>query len=129
MDATGTVRKYSKSDNLEDEFNAVVVNLGSLGIILSIKIQCEKAFNLEQIEYPAKLEHVRIFQIRKIKSSTNMNIVEKMLQSLDVHMKSSDHFRMFWYPHSDDVMVYNVSRTTKVTNLTKNIKNKIIYRI
>jgi hypothetical protein len=38
-----------------------------------------------------------------------------MLQSLDVHMKSSDHFRMFWYPHSDDVMVYNVSRTTKVT--------------
>jgi L-gulonolactone oxidase len=61
MDALGTVRKYKKSENLSDEFYAVLVNLGCLGVMLSMKLQCEKAFKLEQIEYPAKLEDVRTF--------------------------------------------------------------------
>lgn len=41
---------------------------------------------------------------------------KKVLQSLEVHAKSSDHFRAFWYPHTDNVMVYHASRTNNVNN-------------
>lgn len=91
--ASGEIRTYSKISN-PDEFGAVKCSLGCLGIILSVKIQCESAFRLEQIEYTAKLEDV--------------------LQSLDTYLKSSDHFRMLWYPHTDYAMCYNASRTSKV---------------
>jgi L-gulonolactone oxidase len=58
MDANGTIHKYSKTDNLNDEFYGSVVSLGCLGIVISLKIQCEPAFKLEQIEWPGKLEDV-----------------------------------------------------------------------
>ena len=93
MLASGEIKTYSKMSNSE-EFGAVLCSLGCLGIILSVKIQCEPAFKLEQIEYPAKLEDV--------------------LQSLDSYTKSCDHFRMLWYPHTDYVLCYSASRTEKV---------------
>lgn len=58
MDSTGRVVQLKKSDNLNDEFYASVVSLGCLGIVLSLTIQCEAAFNLEEIQYPAKLDDV-----------------------------------------------------------------------
>jgi hypothetical protein len=79
MDAQGKIRKYSKTENLNDDFYAVVVNLGCMGIILSIKMQCEKAFNLEQIEYPAKLEHVCIMSFLLQKCNLII-IVIKLIQ-------------------------------------------------
>ena len=59
MLANGEIKTYSNEDN-SSEFKAVVLSLGCLGIILVVKLQCEKAFNLEQIEYAAKLEDVRV---------------------------------------------------------------------
>lgn len=91
--ASGELKTYSKTSNPE-EFGAVLCSLGCLGIIVAVEIQCEPAFKLEQIEYPAKLEDV--------------------LGSLDSYLKSSDHFRMLWYPHTDYAMCYAASRTTKV---------------
>ena len=49
---------------------------------------------MEQIEFPAKLDDV--------------------LQSLDSYLNSSDHFRAFWYPHTENVMCYSISRTSQV---------------
>lgn len=86
-----------EQENAEDdnnEFNAIVCSLGCLGVIVSVKLQCEKSFRLEQIEVGAKLEDV--------------------LQSLDVYAKSSDHFRMFWYPHTEFAVCYSATRTDKV---------------
>lgn len=40
-----------------------------------------------------------------------------MLENLDVHISSSDHFRAMWYPHTDDCLVFHLSRTTKVSSV------------
>ena len=58
--ASGEIQTYSKEKN-SDLFPAVLCSLGCLGIILTATIQCEKAFRLEQIEYPAKLDDVNHF--------------------------------------------------------------------
>jgi len=93
MLANGEIRTYSRMSHSE-HFPAVLFSLGCFGIILAVKIQCEPAFNLEQIEFPAKLDDV--------------------LQSLDSYLNSSDHFRAFWYPHTENVMCYSISRTSQV---------------
>jgi hypothetical protein len=62
MLATGEVKTYSKTANSE-EFLGVLLSLGCLGILLTAKIQCEKAYKLEQIEFPIKLEDVRSLKI------------------------------------------------------------------
>lgn len=95
MLASGETRIYSSQSN-PDDFNAMLCSLGCLGVILNVKLQCEKSFRLEQIEFGAKLEDV--------------------LQSLDVYVKSSDHFRMFWYPHTEFAICYSATRTDKVTH-------------
>ena len=77
MDALGNVRTLTKAEGeVNDEFHASVVGLGCLGVILSVRFQCEESFNLEQIVFPGKLEHV--------------------LASLQTHLNNSEHFRMFW---------------------------------
>ncbi|CAF0725327.1 unnamed protein product [Brachionus calyciflorus] len=105
--ASGKIKTYSKTQNSE-EFGAVLCSLGCLGVILTVTIECEPAFKLEQIEFPAKLEDV--------------------LHSLDSYKKSSDHFRMLWYPHTDHVLCYSASRTNKTVNPRKFnwIKDRII---
>ena len=92
MLASGEIRTYSASTSTE--FGAVLCSLGCLGLILSMKLQCEPLFHLEQIEYTTQLEYA--------------------LETLDVHVKASDHFRMFWYPHTDFVQCIGASRTRKV---------------
>lgn len=92
MLASGEVKKYSAKVNGE-LFPATLCSLGCLGAIISVTFQCERAFRLEQVEFGAPLEDV--------------------LQSLDVFAKSSDHFRMFWYPHTDFALCYSASRTDK----------------
>lgn len=93
MLASGEIKTYSATSN-SDVFKAVLCSLGCLGVMVSVKLQCEPCFRLEQIEYGAKLDDV--------------------LQSLDVYVKSSDHFRMLWYPHTDYVICYGAKRTDKV---------------
>lgn len=90
MHASGEIKKYTPTSS---EFPALLCSLGCLGVILSVKLQCERAFHLEHVEHGARLDDV--------------------LQSLDVYVKSSDHFRMFWYPHTDFVQCISATRTNK----------------
>lgn len=46
IDGTGKVNKFSKSDNLNDNFYGAVVSMGLLGIITSVTLQCVPAFNI-----------------------------------------------------------------------------------
>lgn len=96
--ASGEVKSYNRQSEI---FPALLCSLGCLGIILNVTIQCEPAFRLEQIEYGAKLEDI--------------------LSSLDQNINSSDHFRAFWYPHTDNAICYHASRTNK--EITKKPKN------
>ena len=57
MKADGDVFTVSRETD-ERTFLAACVSLGALGVILSVKIQCEPAFHLEQIRYGAKRKKV-----------------------------------------------------------------------
>jgi FAD/FMN-containing dehydrogenase len=58
MLASGEIKCYNQSS---DEFPAILCSLGCLGVILSMTVQCEKKFKLEQIEYCGRLEDVKLF--------------------------------------------------------------------
>jgi len=47
-------------DKATEIFQAARLSLGALGIIVSVKLQCEPAFNLQQVQYSAPLKDVRI---------------------------------------------------------------------
>ena len=55
--ASGVVKTLTR-DNDEDLFRAASVALGTLGIILSVKLKVEPAFKLEHTQTPDTLEHV-----------------------------------------------------------------------
>jgi L-gulonolactone oxidase len=57
MTASGEVIHISKEEN-SDLLPATTLSLGSLGIILTVTLQCELAFNLHQKQYPARLKDV-----------------------------------------------------------------------
>ena len=59
MLASGEIRTYSKK-SYADEFPAVLCSLGSLGVILAVKFQCEELFKLEQFQYPMDFKDVTI---------------------------------------------------------------------
>jgi len=58
MCADGRLMKLSLNDNA-DVFYAALVSLGALGVIVSLKIQCEQAFRLHQVQYGLPLKDVR----------------------------------------------------------------------
>ncbi|XP_046559639.1 L-gulonolactone oxidase-like [Haliotis rubra] len=90
MTASGEILEISAEKNKE-LFPAATLSLGSFGIILTVTFQCEPAYNLHQKQYPAKLDQV--------------------LENLNTYVTSSDHFRFFWFPHTDDVVCYHANRT------------------
>ena len=57
MTADGDVITVSR-DTDETTYLAACLSLGALGVILSVKVQCEPAFHLEQIRYGARREKV-----------------------------------------------------------------------
>ncbi|KAF9329109.1 hypothetical protein BG006_007810 [Podila minutissima] len=92
-------RLYCSKTVQPDIFNAAVCSLGSLGIITTMTLQCEPAFRLENKQEPAKLDHV--------------------LANLDSIIHSAEHVRLWWYPHTDNVVVWRANRTTKEISAPK----------
>ncbi|KAF9909777.1 hypothetical protein EC991_008100 [Linnemannia zychae] len=90
--AKGETISCSKTERA-DIFNAAVCSLGALGIITRMTLQCEPAFRLENKQEPAKLDDV--------------------LKNLDTIIHSAEHVRLWWYPHTDNVVVWRANRTTK----------------
>lgn len=80
----------SRTDN-EDVFLAACCGLGSVGIVVTATVKCEPAFRLRETRYSCQLQQV--------------------LENLDVHLQSSDHFRCLWYPHTDTAVCFHLSRT------------------
>ncbi|KAG8445886.1 hypothetical protein GDO86_010613 [Hymenochirus boettgeri] len=82
MTASGEILECSESTNPEI-FQAAQLHLGCLGVILSVTLQCRSAFHLQDVQYGAKLHEV--------------------LNDLDTHLKSSEYFRLYWFPHTEYV--------------------------
>ena len=61
-------------------FSCARVGLGAIGLISTVTLKVVPAFNLAVIEEPMRLDEV--------------------LQNLDLHVDSNDHFEFFWVPHT-----------------------------
>ncbi|XP_031572370.1 L-gulonolactone oxidase-like [Actinia tenebrosa] len=90
MTAGGVILECSKTKN-EEIFHSVLCGLGAFGVILNITWQCEPAFNLHEKTMSCPLD--------------------EMLGKLDQELHSCDHFKFFWYPHTDMVNAIYVTRT------------------
>ena len=59
MTADGGIMTVSRETD-ETTYLAACLSLGALGVILSVTVQCEPAFHLEQIRYGARREKVSV---------------------------------------------------------------------
>ncbi|XP_071482487.1 L-gulonolactone oxidase-like [Diadema antillarum] len=92
MKSSGEIVHCSEKEN-PDLFSAALCGLGALGIIVTVTIQCERTYWLHDLTIPSTLDDV--------------------LDNLDQYVTGSEHFRFFWYPHTDFVMMSKVNRTEK----------------
>ena len=87
--ADGSVLRCS-ADQEPEVFACARVGLGALGVVSTLTLQCEPAFNLHALEQPMTLGEV--------------------LGSLDEHIEGNDHFEFFWQPHTDRTMTKRNNR-------------------
>jgi len=61
MRADGHVMQLSRDQDGDDRelFHAATLSLGALGVIVAVTLQCERAFNLQQVQYSVSLKDVR----------------------------------------------------------------------
>lgn len=106
--ADGSVLHCSPS--LDDTtFKAAQVSLGALGVISTVTLQCEPAFNLEAQEEGADLGET--------------------LDALDEFIESNEHFEFFWFPYTPRIGMKRNNRTTKEPTKVrhwKDFRNEII---
>jgi len=58
MLSDGEMMKLTSHDEDKELFQAARLSLGALGVIVSLKLQCEPAFNLQQVQYSVPLKDV-----------------------------------------------------------------------
>lgn len=80
-------------------FNATIINLGALGIISEITLQVCPSFNLH--EYTTTLPF------------------DEVIENLDKHLEENNHFKLWWLPPTDDIVVFRFNKTEKAINDTK----------
>jgi FAD-linked oxidoreductase len=73
-----------------DLFNAARVGLGALGIVLTVTLRCVPSFVLAAQEGPEPLDAV--------------------LEGLDEHTSTNDHFEFYWFPYSQNALVKRNNR-------------------
>ncbi|KAI9505329.1 D-arabinono-1,4-lactone oxidase [Coemansia spiralis] len=91
VDGVGIRHECSEESN-KDLFEAARCSLGALGIITQVTIQCEPMFTLHAVQTPDNLDNV--------------------LKNVDEVFGSAEHVRLWWFPHTDNVIVWRANRTT-----------------
>lgn len=79
-----------------DLFNLALVNLGCLGVLSEITINVVPAFNLHDETYVANFNEV--------------------INNLDSFISQNHHFKLWWFPHIEEVVVYKYKRTQEPVN-------------
>lgn len=82
-----------------DLFNACVVNLGCLGVISEVTIKVTDAFNLH--DYTTTLPF------------------DEVIENLEDYLKNNDHFKLWWLPPTNDIIVFRYQRTQEKVNDTR----------
>lgn len=77
-------------------FYAACTSLGSLGVISTVTLACEDAYNLHAVAGPEKLPVI-------LKTYPEFN-------------NRSEHFRFWWFPHTQDVYVWEANRTAAMAD-------------
>ncbi len=77
-------------------FNLCAVNLGCLGVISEITLNIVPAFNLHD--------------------QTEVMNFSEALERLDELINETDHFKLWWFPHTEQVVVYRFTRTNEAVN-------------
>ncbi len=115
IDGQGEQRRYQKG---ELEFDAVVVGLAKLG-----------AFG---VVYELTLRIVTSFQMHAI---TDVAPFDDVLARLDTYVRGHDHFKLWWLPPGDDVVLFQNRRTDAPRNdsdlqrwLTDELVAVVVYR-
>jgi L-gulonolactone oxidase len=75
-----------------NELAAAKVSLGSLGIISTVTLQCEPLFNLRAHEAPADFAAT--------------------LANYQTPLARAEHFRFWWFPHTQRAQAWEANRTT-----------------
>jgi L-gulonolactone oxidase len=88
--ASGDVMRCSREENA-DLFAAARCGLGVLGLISTVTLQCEPAFRLRSVERRADLAAT--------------------LHDLDRLLESNDHFKLWWFPHTQTCLTFEQNRT------------------
>lgn len=84
----GTVLTVSETENAE-LLPAVRLGLGALGILVELELQLVPAFLLRALEHPEPFDVIDEFRAR---------------------VEASDHFELYWWPHTDRVMTKTNTR-------------------
>lgn len=77
-------------------FEMALVGLGALGVVTEVVINIVPVFNLHDETYVTNFDEV--------------------INNLDEYVKGTDHFKLWWFPHIDEVVVYRYTRTNDKVN-------------
>jgi L-gulonolactone oxidase len=91
--ADGEKLIFEKGD---EQFQATIIGLGALGVISEVTLNVTSAFNLHDRTFTANFKDV--------------------IDKLDEYVNGCDHFKLWWLPTSDDVVVYTYRRTDEKAN-------------
>lgn len=94
--ADGTIKKIEKSHPL---YRAALTGMGAFGVISEITLNVCKAFN--------------------IKDKTILVSFEEALENIEKWNEECDHFKMWWIPHTDEMIVYKHNRTQQNEQYSK----------
>lgn len=75
----GEVRSASEDDEDKDLFNALLCNLGCLGIITEFVLELEPKYDLRSVQYPSSLNFI--------------------LNNYNELLNTGEHVRFWWFPH------------------------------
>ena len=79
------------ADNEPEVFRCARVGIGALGIVSTVTIQVVPAFTLCVLEAPMR--------------------VDSLMEQIDEHIDSNDHFEFFWVPHTRWALTKRNNRT------------------
>ena len=99
-----------------DTFSLALVSLGSLGLISEMTLSISEAFRLH--------DH------------TSQVDFDVMLENLDMYIRDTNHFKIWWFPHVSKVVLYQYNRTQEVSNdsrirqwLMDEVLSVVVYRL
>ncbi len=109
-------RRIIHCERDKEMFDTAIVNLGALGVISEITLNVVPAFCLREQSYVANFDET--------------------IEQLDELIQENDHFKLWWFPHSDEVVVYRYTRTYESVNdsrlrqwLMEEVLSVLVYRL